>query len=83
MGRTKSKPPLSPPPAELGRIVFYCPERRGENTVATIPAIIHFITEKNRGIVDLTLFTPDGPKVIQDIAFSYESGIRGWWSANS
>ena len=74
-------PTLSTPfePPRLGQVVFFHPEPRSENTPATLPAIIHHVSDASRGIVDLTVFSANGPLVRQDVAQAL-GAVPGRWS---
>jgi hypothetical protein len=65
-------------PPRLGQVVFFHPERRSENTPATLPAIIHHISDASRGIVDLTVFSSNGPLVRQDVEPALGAGPGRW-----
>jgi hypothetical protein len=62
----------------LGDTVLYHPENVSDGTVSAFPAIIHFISEAERRLRDLTVFTTNGPKVVQDLPFAPEWTESHW-----
>lgn len=58
-----------PPPA-LGQIVLYHPPRGGEHRPDAWPAIIQFISDDVRGIVDLTVFMDEIPRVMHNVRYA-------------
>ncbi len=54
-------------PPELGQIVLYSPILRNDQPPATVVAIIHHIVDREKGIVDLTLFLDPSPRVEHDV----------------
>lgn len=73
MGLTTRTYSLSSHKPEIGLIVLYHPPRVSEATPSALPAIIHLISDADRGIVDLTIFTPRGPVVKTDVQ------VAGGW----
>ena len=72
MGITTRTYSLSSHKPEIGLIVLYHPPRVSERTPGALPAIIHTISDADRGIVDLTVFTSSGPIVKTDVQVAGE-----------
>ncbi len=79
MGRITYTQSLGQRPPELGQIVFFHPKRVNEDTPTSLPAIIHHISDRDRVIVDLTIFAGKGPLVRHDVEQALVA-VEGRWS---
>jgi hypothetical protein len=68
----------SQPPAAIGQIVLWNPPRGGETRPEAWPAIIQFISDRARGIVDLTVFMNEGPQVKRDVQYAETPMPEHW-----
>ena len=68
----------SQPPPAVGQIVLWHPPR-GDATPESWPAIIQFISDRTRGMVDLTVFMDRGPQVRKDVPYA-ESPMPEHWT---
>ena len=78
MSRTTSVQMLSSRVPTLGLIVLFHPPRRTEQTPDAVPAIIHHISDSERGVVDLTIFTGQGCVIRPNVVCAGEPREGHW-----
>lgn len=79
MHRTSETYSLTDFTPKLGEIVLYSPVKPNSETTAPWPAIVHYIVDAKKGLVDLTVFLDSGPKVVKDVPFNLHKK-QGHWS---
>lgn len=62
----------------LGEMVLYHPPHKSERTRSAFPAVIHFIEDAVAGIVDLTVFRGEGPRVERSVRFAFGPAEGRW-----